>query len=364
MRYAQTAFMAVSASLFLVAGCANVPTDGPSARAIASAGDAGSLRVERLSLNEEGTWRAPVSRAAADMGAVTGPLPTDRVEVGDRLDIAIFEGMAEGVFGTSAEGGSRFEGVLVAPDGTIRVPYAGVIRAAGRDVGDVRQSIVAGVRRFTIRPDAIVSVASRNRGSVSVGGAVRAPGRFVIGQDVLTLLDAVSKAGAPLEAPYSSTVIVRGPAGARTTTLADIAFGSSAPLTGDTEVVVIAEPATFQVLGSVRAPGSQPIVTADLSLLEALSTAGGLDGARANPRGVFVFRNAPAGDPDPRPRVYQLDMRAPQSFAIASAFPIWPGDALYVTEAPVAQWSKVLSAVQGTIGIGATAATAQRLVRD
>jgi len=364
MRFSKMALIASSGSLLFATACANVPSDGPSSGAIASAATAGSVRIEPLTLEAAAAWTHPGARPETSLGGVSDRPAANRIEVGDRLNIGIYEALGEGVFASSGQGGSQFTDVIVEPDGAIRLPYAGVIPAAGRTADDVRQAIVSRVRRFTVRPDATVAVASRNMGSVSVGGAVRTPGRWIVGQDVITVLDAVSLAGAPLEAPYGSTVIVRTANGTMTTSLAQIAFGPSTPLVGDTEIVVAATPARYQALGSVRQPGSQDITTAGLSLLEALGSVGGLDGARANPRGVFVFRNARPDDVDRRPVVYQLNMREADAFAIASAFPVLPNDAIYVTEAPVAQWTKVLAAIQGTIGVGSSAATVDRLVRN
>lgn len=344
-----------------LAACAGVPVDGPSTSAVL---DASTLRVEQLTLATAGQWPTAFSRPEVHPGP-PAPVPNaTRIEAGDRLRIVIYEGMDQGVFGTSAQGGSTFEEVLVGPDGAIRLPYVGSVPAAGRSVADLRQDIISRIRRFTIRPDAMVAVQSRNLGSVSVSGAVREPGRFVVGEEAVTVLDALSLAGAPMESPYTAQVIIRDGRGVRTTNLAQIAYGPSIPLAEDTEVIVMTEPATYQALGAVRAPGSQAITTPDLNLLEALGAVGGLDGMRANPRGVFVFRGPPPGDADTRPRVYQLDMRAPEAFAVAQSFPILPGDALYVTEAPVAQWTKVLSAIQGTVGVGASAATVGRLASN
>ncbi len=364
MRFSKMALVASSGSLLFATACANLPADGPTSGAIASAAVEGSVRIEPLTLGAAAAWTHPFARPATGLGGVSSRPAANRIEVGDRLNIGIYEALSEGVFATSGQRGSQFTDVIVEPDGAIRLPYAGAVPAAGRSADEVRQAIINRVRRFTVRPDATVMVASRNRGSVSVGGAVRTPGRWIVGQDVVTVLDAVSLAGAPLETPYGSTVLVRTPDGTVTTSLAEIAFGPSTPLTGDTEIVVAATPARFQAFGSVRQPGHQDITTAGLNLLEGLAAVGGLDGARANPRGVFVFRNAQPGDADQRPVVYQLNLSDADAFAIASAFPILPNDAIYVTEAPVAQWTKVLAAIQGTISVGASAATVDRLVRN
>ncbi|RZJ18929.1 MAG: hypothetical protein EON91_03330 [Brevundimonas sp.] len=364
MRFSKMALVASSGSLLFATACANVPADGPSTGAIASAANEGSVRIEPLTMAAAATWTHPFARPEIGAGGVSSRPLANRIEVGDRLNVAVYEALDEGVFATSGQRGSQFTDVLVEPDGAIRLPYAGAIPAAGRSADEVRQAIINNVRRFTVRPDATVMVASRNMGSVSVGGAVRTPGRWIVGQDVVTVLDAISMAGAPLEAPHGSTVIVRTANGTTTTSLAQIAFGPSTRLTGDTEIVVAATPARFQALGSVRMPGSKDITTAGLNLLDALSSVGGLDGARANPRGVFVFRKAAPDDADQRPLVYQLNMGDAGAFAIATAFPVLPNDTIYVTEAPVAQWTKILAAIQGTISVGASAATVDRLVRN
>jgi polysaccharide export outer membrane protein len=180
---------------------------------------------------------------------------------------------------------------------------------------------------------------------------------------MLTIQDALSFAGAPFDAPYTAQVAIRETGGVRRASLAQILAGPSLPLAGDTDIIVTIEPAAFNAMGAVRRQGPVPLVKAHTSLLEALSATGGLDGMRANARGVFVFRASSLSDADSRPIIYQLDMRRPDAFIIAQRFTMLPDDTLYVTEAPVAQWAKVLSAIQGTVNIGASAATIERLAK-
>lgn len=339
-------------------GCAGLPTDGPSTGAIVSGSD---LRVQTLTLagvpEQRATFELPTPQAYA-------PAPSMErfvVASGDVLSIALFEGLPDGVFATPATGGSVFPNVPVREDGTIVLPYVGALRVEGRDVAAVRLDILARVRGFATRPDALVEITSRNRGSVSVAGAVKTPGRLTIGSDILTVQDALSKAGAPYEAPFTANVMIRKESGASQASLAQILAGPPLPLNGDTDLIITVQPAVFQAMGAVRRQGSHPLATAEVTLLNALSEAGGLDPMRANSRGVFVFRSPDVADPDPRPIVYQLDMRQRDAFAIAQRFLVRPGDTLYVTEAPVAQWTKVLSAIQGTVAVGASAATIERL---
>lgn len=353
------AFILALALLFALGACAALPADGPTTKSLTGAD---TVRIEPLTLES-----ASRQRRAFGMPSDVDYAPTTmpgryQASIGDVLRVVVFEGMTEGVFATPAEGGSVFEAIPVGEDGNILLPYIGALRAAGRDVSEIRRDIIARARGFAVRPDALVQISTRNAGSVSVAGAVTSPGRSAFGGDVLTVQDALSRAGAPFNTPYTAQVLIRGQNGSRRATLAQILAGPPLPLEGDTDLIVSIAPATYQALGAVRRQGVQTIATPDLNLLDALGAVGGLDGARANPRGVFVFRDAESGDPDPRPIVYQLDMRAPESFAIAGQFPVLPDDTIYVTEAPIAQWAKVLSAIQGTISLGASAATLERVV--
>ena len=48
--------------------------------------------------------------------------------------------------------------------------------------------------------------------------------------------------------------------------------------------------------------------------------------------------------------IYVLDLTRPNGLFLARDFVIRDGDTVYVTEAPFAQWSRVLAAFSGTIG--------------
>lgn len=335
--------------------------DGPSTGALLD-GDSG-LRLRPLSLTSAGDAGSTFSVAPEQDFAPT-PMPSRfTIADGDVLAIAIFEGVPDGVFATPASGGSVFPEVVVNRDGVITLPYVGSLRAGGRDVAELRQDILTRIRGFATRPEASVEIKARNRGSVSVAGAVQRPGRTTIGMDMLTIQDALSSAGAPFDAPYSARVTIREKDGVQRASLAQILAGPGLPLTGDTDIIVTVEPAIFNAMGAVRRQGPVPLVKAHVSLMDALSATAGLDGMRANARGVFVFRAASPTDPDARPIIYQLDMRQPEAFIVAQRFTMLPDDTLYVTEAPVAQWAKVLSAVQGTVNVGASAATIERLAK-
>jgi polysaccharide export outer membrane protein len=87
---------------------------------------------------------------------------------------------------------------------------------------------------------------------------------------------------------------------------------------------------------------------------------GGLDPTRADPTGVFVFRNETeevsrrllgrndlVGD---QRMVYVIDLTAPTGMFQARDFQIRDGDTLYVTEASAVQWNRQIATISGTLG--------------
>jgi len=86
--------------------------------------------------------------------------------------------------------------------------------------------------------------------------------------------------------------------------------------------------------------------------IEALGTVGGLADQRANKTGVYVFR---MGDlqknPTARARVFRLDLYQPVSIFIAQQFPIQARDVIYVTNAPLYEYDKILTSIYRTFSI-------------
>ena len=98
-----------------------------------------------------------------------------------------------------------------------------------------------------------------------------------------------------------------------------------------------------------------------ISLAQALGRLGGVQDARADARGVFIFRfEIPAALPDggkglPRtpegrvPVVYQVDLKDPAIFLVAQDFPVRDKDVIYVSNAAGADLTKFLNVLTSSI---------------
>jgi len=139
-------------------------------------------------------------------------------------------------------------------------------------------------------------------------------------------------------------------------------------LRGGDRILVQQDTRAFTALGATGTQRRVPFETQTLSAIEAIAQVGGLNSTLADPTGVFVLRNEPPeianavlgrndlqGD---QRFAYVLDLTEPTGMFQARDFVIRDGDTVYVTEAPFAQWTKVLGAITGGANAANTLNTA------
>ena len=131
-------------------------------------------------------------------------VPASKIKfgVGDVVSVTIFEAAAGGLF-IPTEAGVRPGNFVTIPDqvvdndGNISVPYAGLVKAAGRDNGEIQTDIVNRIKNRAIEPQAVVALTQQRTSLVSVIGEVNAPVRYPAAaygaQDRIT--DAITRAG-------------------------------------------------------------------------------------------------------------------------------------------------------------------------
>jgi polysaccharide export outer membrane protein len=140
------------------------------------------------------------------------------------------------------------------------------------------------------------------------------------------------------------------------------------PVQAGDVVIVAREPQTFTAAGATGQNNVVNFDTIGITLDQAIARAGGLADQRADPAGVFVIRYEQPQDydqlgltrPSPGPLqqvpvIYRINFREPGAFFLARRFPIHNKDILYVSNAPVAEFQKVMNLLLPLIGVGATA---------
>jgi polysaccharide biosynthesis/export protein len=124
---------------------------------------------------------------------------------------------------------------------------------------------------------------------------------------------------------------------------------------------VLFQPLSFTALGATGQNAEIAFEAQGISLAQALARAGGVQDARSDARGVFVFRFEDANGvtdeqragpttPDGKvPVVYRVDLTDPVSFLVAQSFPMRNRDVIYVANAPSAELQKFLNILTASI---------------
>lgn len=270
---------------------------------------------------------------------------------GDVINILIADNASEGtgLFAPLATGGTQLR-VRVDSKGMISIPYAGHQFVAGMTLIEVEDMLRKKLKGVTSDVQTHVELVGDLSGSVLVAGAVKSPGRFSTLQGPLTLLDAVNQAGGPLMEPHLVNVTVRNGSQVSTFNYENILAGNNIVLKPNSEIVLERARQRFVAMGSVGEPGLHDLPAQNTSLLDALGSVGGLKEANANPSGVFIFRLDDSNTTTPsKPIVLRVDMRDPVAIFYARQLMLKPDDTVYVTNAAVYEWQKIISPIVQTM---------------
>jgi polysaccharide export outer membrane protein len=247
---------------------------------------------------------------------------------------------------------------MVNSDGAINMPFAGQVLAAGRTTQQIEAELVRRLRDKANQPQVLVRVIRNVSSNVTVVGEVAASTRMPLTARGERLLDALAAAGG-VRQPVGkmSLQITRGnQVHALPLDLIIRDPKQNIPLMAGDVVTAFNQPLSFTVLGATVKNEELSFEAQGISLTQALARAGGLQDARADARGVFVFRfedlgaldwpNTVVTTPDGKvPVIYQIDLKDPASFFVAQSFPVLNRDVLYVSNAPAAELQKFLNIV-------------------
>ncbi len=366
MLFSRTITSAIALIGLIASGCSSLPTSGPYGLSInkKNAKDA-AVQYCLVEVNETtpGIVRKYQHRLA---GRFTDRRPptTIRVGVGDVVGVTLFEAAAGGLFFSTA-GGNRQGNFLPLPNqtvderGKIFVPYAGGIRAAGRTVSAIQDSIVKALKDRALEPQAIVTIIEQRDAQVTILGTVSRSARVPVSASGDRMLDAIARAGGISSPGHETWVLLE-----RRRRIAAAPFealihepGNNIFVRPKDTIYVFQEPQTFVVFGATGSQNHIPFGTWRLSLAEALGKAGGLNQNLADPSWVFLYRMEHRAvldelkpknckyDPKARhvPVIFKFNLRDPSGFFLARRMPMWNKDVLYVSNSKSVKVTKFLT---------------------
>ena len=249
-------------------------------------------------------------------------------------------------------------GSVVEDDGYMYFPYVGRILMKGLTLSQARTRITEGLAKVLKNPQVDIKFLAFRSQKVYVGGEVKNPATYNVTDVPFTLSEAVNRAGGfTTSADDSKLVLTRD---GRSWVLDFQALMSRSSLgdriylkDGDTLMVPAGTDNPVYLMGEVVKPGTFPMVHGNMSLARALSDAGGILGASADARSIYVIRGgAVAKSVD----VYHLDARNPTAMVLADNFQLSPRDFVYVDAGTLVRFNRVMGMVLPTVTsvIGAT----------
>ena len=244
-------------------------------------------------------------------------------------------------------------------DGTISVPFAGQIKAAGRTPGQLQRDIAGRLKGIAHDPQVLVKLSQNVTSYVTVVGDVASSTRMPLSPRGERLLDALASAGGVKQSVDKVTLQVT-----RGDTVASLPLQTvireprqNVPLRAGDVVTALYQPYSFTALGATGKNQEIDFEAQGISLAQALARAGGLQDNRSDAQGVFIFRLEDAAAlPWPMkpvrttidgkvPVVYRVNLRDPNAFFAAQNFMMENKDLLYVANAPVAELQKFLNVI-------------------
>jgi polysaccharide biosynthesis/export protein len=341
-------------------GCTALPGDGPwMGGAQTTSTEALPFDVIDLTPATVVGYRQPGVDRPSTTSNLSAAIPIS-IGPGDILKVRIFERYGGNIFPTIQGGGGDLGIQRVEEDGTINVPFVGKVQVAGLDLTQVEQRIKQQLGNKVQEPEVIVDFEQPRAHTIVVSGDVKKAGRFSLLDGIRTVVDAVNAAGGLAGAgqtgipPTNQAEVVLRRQGQviLTAQLSDLLAGGDVPVQRGDEIIVRPNMRVYTVLGAVQKSGNVEMTKASLSLLEALGMVGGLKDERANKTGVYVFR---MGDlqtnPTARARVFRLDLFQPVSIFVAQQFGVQARDVVYVTNAPLYEYDKILTSLYRTFSI-------------
>jgi polysaccharide export outer membrane protein len=354
-------------------GCSYFPVAGPSSADIES-GKSETVPYQLIKLTPETIDILAAHEPKGLAGAFTDQRPPSKIVfgIGDVVSITVFEAAAGGLF-IPLEAGVRPGNYVTLPDqivdnnGYISMPFAGLIKTAGRDNVQVQNDIVDKIKNRAIEPQVIVSLSQQRTSLISVVGAVSTPLRFAVpmtgAQD--RVLDAITRAGGISGPGYASWVMLERGGRRATVPFENLVMNAENNiyiLPGD-RIYVYQEQQRFMAFGATggnTAGVGQGQFTFDawrLNLAEAVAKAGGLGDATADPGAVFLYRQEPRdvaqllGADMTRfngplvPVIFQIDFRDPGGYFLATRLQMRNDDIIFVADAHSVEGTKILTYV-------------------
>ncbi len=362
---------------FQMSACGFLPQSGPSAKSIQEQYNTAPNGLQLVDMTPQIARLLSSNKQSQGFSAAFGggqyidstkpvsAIADQLVGIGDILEVSIWEAPPATLFGAAdltarggtGSGGSRNTTLpeqTVGSEGKISVPFIGQVTVNGRTSSQIEAEIVQKLKGKANQPQVLVRLLRNNSSLATIVGEVVTNTRMPLTARGERLLDAIATAGGSKQPINKTTVqITRGTVTVAMSLDSVIRDAQHNIVLKSGDIITAAfQPLSFTALGATGKNDEINFEAQGITLAQALARVGGLQDARADAQGIFIFRLEDAKALNwPRspavttadgkvPVIYRLDLKDPASFFAAQAFAIENKDVIYVSNAPAADWQK------------------------
>lgn len=353
--------------------CSSVPSSGPARKDIEQLGYTNEQKdIHIVPVTEDISRTLLGSKHLTLFSEVFGDRPhvPYQLAVGDTLEVSIWEAPPASLFGGttvdpragSAIGTSRgttFPDQTINSDGNISLPFVGTLRAATKTPQLLETEIAARLRGKANQPQVMVKSVRNPSTNATVLGDVVTSQRISLASRQERILDAIAAAGGTKNPVSKITLQLTRERRAESMSLERIIRDPRQNITlvaGDI-LTALYQPLSFVALGATGRNEEIGFEGDGISLAQALGRIGGVQDARADVRGLFIYR-----EEDPRsaswidkpnrlnangkiPIIYTVNLSDPTSFFVMQTFMVSNKDIIYVSNAPLQELQKFVNVV-------------------
>lgn len=277
---------------------------------------------------------------------IKGQAYSDRVSPRDHISFIITDLAEESPFHKDG----TFGPVEVPADGIIEIPYVGSLQVNGKLLSEISADLNEKIKSVSNTARSSVTRSSRLPLNANVIGKVKKPGPVPLDRAGINSVDLLAAAGGPSDSEHLFSYNLRRDGkdykfdylGFRENPF-DIEEGDLLSVSTDSSK-------RFHVMGAINRPITVHFPLPVPTLADALGAATGFDERRSDPSGVFVFREGNPGT------VYTFDLKRPELMQLIQRFTIEGNDIVYVTEAPLSRWNRLISQILPSVTQATTSA--------
>lgn len=353
----------------LPSACSRLPGGAPASREILresqeAEADFALYQVTRAFLPSVASWPDPGTESKLNWIGHSQGAKSQIIQPGDLLTMQIWDNSENSLLTAPEQKVAQLQGMKVAGDGTIFMPYVGKVSVRGMTPDLARERLQQALEAIVPSAQLQLSMAEGRNNSVDLVSGVANPGTYPMPDRNYTVMGLISAGGGiGLNLNNPQIRLVRG----------SQIYGTSVEmllnnpqldtrLRGGDRVFVEEDERYFLSFGATGTEALHIFTKDDMSAMDAISVAGGLSDRSADPQGILILREYPndaiaPGQRGPRKNrvVFTLDLTTADGLFSARQFEIEPQDLVMATEAPINDVLTISSIFGSFVGVFNTA---------